>query len=359
MRLLLFNLATDADDPILGFTTRWIQALAKRVEFIHVITMRAGRIDVPENVRVYSVGKEKGYSEPRRAVEFYRHLFWVLQKDRIDACFSHMIPIFTILAAPILKAKRIPIVTWYAHPSLTWQLKLAHHLSDRMVTSLETAYPYRHDKLTVIGQGIDTDLFSPDEQTVPDDPPMILCVGRLSPVKDHPTLLRAAALLRREWGKPFRVVILGGPAGPQDEAYVRSLHRQVEELGLQDIVSFHPPVPMTELPNWYRRCTVLVNLTPTGSGDKVAWEAMACGRPCLVANEGFRETMGEYADLLIFRYRDEVNLASRLEAILNLEPCELNHLGAYLRQRVIEMHSLERLMDILIGLLESVRSRRW
>ena len=26
MRLLLFNLATDADDPILGFTTRWIEA---------------------------------------------------------------------------------------------------------------------------------------------------------------------------------------------------------------------------------------------------------------------------------------------------------------------------------------------
>ena len=195
MRLLLFNLATDADDPILGFTTRWIQALAQRVEFIHVITMRAGRIEVPENVRVYSVGKEKGYSKPRRAVEFYRHLFRILRNDRIDVCFSHMIPIFTVLAAPVLKVKRIPIVTWYAHPSLTWVLKLAHHLSDRMVTSVATAYPYRKDKVVVIGQGIDTDLFCPDG-TPPEEPPMILCVGRLSHVKDHPTLIRAAALLR-------------------------------------------------------------------------------------------------------------------------------------------------------------------
>jgi glycosyltransferase involved in cell wall biosynthesis len=293
MRLLLFNLATDADDPILGFTTRWIQALAKRVEFIHVITMRAGRIEVPENVRVYSVGKEKGYSEPRRAVEFYRHLFRVLREDRIDACFSHMIPIFTVLAAPVLKVKKIPIVTWYAHPSLTWVLKLAHHLSDRMVASVATAYPYRKDKLVVIGQGIDTDLFCPDGSP-PEEPPMILCVGRLSPVKDHPTLIRAAALLRERWKKPFRVVILGGPAGPKDEPYVRSLHRLVEELNLQDIVSFHPPVPQSALPNWYRRCTVHVNLTPTGLelGTKLAWEAMACGRPCLAANEGFRETCG-------------------------------------------------------------------
>lgn len=260
MKLLLFNLATDADDPILGFTTRWIQALAKRVEFIHVITMRAGKVEFPENVQVYSVGKEKGYSEPRRAVEFYRHLFRVLREDCIDACFSHMIPIFTVLAAPVLKVKRIPIVTWYAHPSLTWILKLAHHLSDRMVASVATAYPYRKDKLVVVGQGIDTDFFCPNGSH-PEEPPMILCVGRLSPVKDHPTLIRAAALLRERWQKPFRVVILGGPAGPKDEPYVRSLHQLVEELNLQDIVSFHPPVPQSALPNWYRRCTVHVNLT--------------------------------------------------------------------------------------------------
>jgi glycosyltransferase involved in cell wall biosynthesis len=353
MRLLLFNLATDADDPILGFTTRWIQALAKRVEFIHVITMRAGRIEVPENVRVYSVGKEKGYSEPRRVVEFYRHLFHVLREDRINACFSHMIPVFTILAAPVLKAKKIPIVTWYLHPSLTFILKLAHHLSDKMVTALETSYPYRKDKLIVVGHGIDTDFFCPDGSS-PEEPPMILCVGRLSPVKDHPTLIRAAALLRERWGKPFRVVILGGPAGPKDEPYVRSLHQLVEELNLQDIVSFHPPVPQSALPNWYRRCTVLVNMTPTGSGDKVVWEAMACGRPCLAANEGFRETMGEYADQLLFQYGDVISLAKRLLWILTLDEKRKYVMQEYLCQQVICMHSLDHLVDRLIEILWSL-----
>jgi glycosyltransferase involved in cell wall biosynthesis len=338
----------------LGFTTRWIQALAKRVEFIHVITMRAGRIEVPENVRVYSVGNEKGYSEPRRVVEFYRYLFRVLREDRIDACFSHMIPIFTVLAAPVLKVKKIPIVTWYAHPSLTWVLKLAHHLSDRMVTSVATAYPYRKDKLVVIGQGIDTDLFCPDGSP-PEEPPMILCVGRLSPVKDHPTLIRAAALLRERWKKPFRVVILGGPAGPKDEPYVRSLHQLVEELNLQDIVSFHPPVPQSALPNWYRRCTVHVNLTPTGFGDKVAWEAMACAKPCLVANEGFRETLGEYSNILFFRYNDSIDLASKLSLILDLPFPEQKCIGQYLRERVVQIHSLDKLVMRLTNVFSMIR----
>ena len=355
MRLMLFNLATDADDPILGFTTRWIQALAKRVEFIHVITMRAGRIEVPENVRVYSVGKEKGYSEPRRAVEFYRLLFRILREDRIDACFSHMIPIFTILAAPVLKAKGIPIVTWYAHLSLTWILKLAHHLSDKMVASVPTAYPYRHDKLVVVGQGIDTELFCPDERIKPDNPPMILCVGRLSPVKDHPTLLKAAALLRQEWGHPFQVVILGGPAGPQDEPYVRSLHRMVTELNLQDIVTFHPPVPMTQLPDWYRRCTVCVNLTPTGSGDKVVWEAMSCGRPCVAANGGFRETMGRWAPYLLFRHGDPEDLAQKLKNVLTIGEAKRKIMGEELRQSVLANHSLERLMERLVSIFQEVQ----
>ena len=102
MRLLLFNLATDVDDPVLGFTTRWIWALAKHVQFIYVITMRAGRVVVPDNVRVYSIGKEQGYSEPRRAVAFYRRLLYVLRSESIDVCFSHMSPIFTALAAPVM-----------------------------------------------------------------------------------------------------------------------------------------------------------------------------------------------------------------------------------------------------------------
>ena len=227
MRLLLFNLAMDADDPILGFATHWVSALAKRVESIHVITMRAGRMDLPDNVQVWSVGKEKGYSEPHRAAEFYRLLFQVLRAERIDACFSHMMPLFTVLSAPLLKIRGIPIVTWYAHLSVTRILKAAHWLSDKMIASVPTAYPYKHDKLIAIGQGIDTKLFSPNEESVVEPCPLILCVGRLSPVKDHLTLLRAAWLLRQGSNQHFRIVLVGGPAASRDEAYVRLLHEKI------------------------------------------------------------------------------------------------------------------------------------
>jgi glycosyltransferase involved in cell wall biosynthesis len=350
MRLLWFNLATDLDDPILGFTSAWIREVAQRVDAVRVITMRAGRLNLPANVQVYSVGKEKGHSEPYRLIMFYRHLRRILKEGRVDACFSHMMPLFSALAGPLLKFRQIPLVTWYAHPSLTLTLKVAHHLSDRMVASLPTVYPYRQDKLTVIGQGIDTELFSPDGAK-PSEPPMILCVGRLSPVKDHPTLLRAAALLRERWGRPFRVVMVGSPAGPQDEAYVRSLHEMVGEWGLHDLVRFQPGVPAVELPAWYRQSSVHVNLTPKGFGDKVAWEAMSCGTPCLVANEGFRETLAEYSPFLLFDYQNPVDLHEKLMFLLKQSTLERQRLGQHLRQQVAHRHSLTNLAKKILNIL--------
>ena len=352
MRLLMFNLATDADDPLLGFTTRWIQAIAARVEFVHVITMRAGRFDLPENVRVHSVGKESGYSKPRRALEFYRHLRNVIVQGRIDACFSHMIPIFSLLAAPWLKLRKIPIVTWFAHPSVTSTLRLAHLLSDRMVASLPTAYPYRKDKLIVIGQGIDTDLFCPapaDQQ----EPPIILCVGRLSAVKDHPTLLRAAALLQGRFQRPFRLALVGGPASPADEEYARSLHTQGGELGLSTILDFVPPCPQTALLDWYRRSTIHVNLTPLGFGDKVTWEAMACATLCFASNDGYSETMGRWSDRLLFRQGDAEDLAARLAWALELSDIRRQQIGSNLRSAVLQQHSLTGLAGRLVTVLES------
>lgn len=355
-RLLLFNLVTDAKHPILGFTTQWIRELAARVEHVEVITMCAGDIAVPDNVRVHSAGRERGWSKPRRVLEFYRLLFHVLGTERIDACFSHMIELFSLLAGPFLRARNIPLITWYAHPSVTPTLKLAHRFADRIVTSLPNAYPYKKDKVSVIGQGIDTRLFSPARPapSAEVDPreKVVLCVGRISRVKNHGALLRAVARLPRD----LRVVILGATAGTDDEAYLAELKTIVAEHQLEGIVSFEKPVPPAQLPEHYRRCTVHVNLTPAGFGDKVAWEAMSCGRPCLVANEDFRETLGERCGELLFNGSDPADLAAKIAALLARSPAELDDIGFYLRSQVERLHSLPRLADRIIAELAACRA---
>lgn len=353
MRLLLLNLATDADDPVLGVTTAWIRALAARCESIAVVTMRAGRRDVPPTVRVHSVGGERGFSRPRRLVEFYRRLHAILRAERIDACFSHMASLFSVLAAPVLGRRGIPIVTWYLHPALSPTLRAAHHVSRAVVSATAATYPYRHDKLVTVGHGIDTDLFAPGG-IGPDTPPLIVCAGRLSPVKDHATLLDAARRLKERTSLPFRVAVVGGPATDRDRQHAEYLRREVGRLGLGDRVRFEGAVPMPQLVPWYRRAAVHVNLAPGGFLDKTALEAMSCARPSLVASEAFRETLGPHGDLLLFRPGDAADLAGRLAQVLALpEPARLA-LGQDLRDRVVAAHGLERLAATLVRLLESL-----
>ena len=339
--LLVLNLATDADDPVLGFTTSWIGAFARLCEHVDVITMRVGRLDVPSNVSVHSIGKERGYSEPRRVIEFYRALARVLSARRVDMCFAHMAPLFAVMASPVLAPLRIPIVTWYAHPECSATLRLAHRVSSGVVTSLASAYPHRRDKLQVIGQGIDTDVFragngAPNKR-------LILCAGRLSRVKDHPTLLRAAAILQREAPGSFEMKIVGGTARPEDAAYSSELGIQAREAGLGSAVEFVGPVVRDEMPHWYRRAALHVNLTAKGFGDKVALEAMSCGTPCLTANTDLRQTLGVHAEALLFAPGDAADLASKIRRVLEMPNDRRIEMGTYLREQVVQLHGLHKL----------------
>ena len=62
MRLLICTQAIDKNDPILGFFHRWVIEFAKHFEHISVICLREGTHTLPENVSVYSLGKEGGES---------------------------------------------------------------------------------------------------------------------------------------------------------------------------------------------------------------------------------------------------------------------------------------------------------
>jgi glycosyltransferase involved in cell wall biosynthesis len=345
--ILIFNLLTDVDDGVLGFTTRWINEFARVVPRVSVITMYQGRLEVPGNVSVYSAGRERGWSQPRRALQFYRLLERTLREDRVDMCFSHMMPLFSWMAGPLLQAQRIPLVTWYAHPNLTWSVRAADALSDRMVTSVPSAYPYRRQKLSVIGQGIDLQQFWVDHA---DRDFVILCAGRISRVKNHFTLLRAFRKLLDSTSQPLRLVIVGAKSGGDAEMYFGELLREVTTLQIASSVEFLPPMPQRELVRRYQRCLVHVNLTPAGFGDKVAWESMSCGSVCLVGNPDFLETVGVLRAHLLFHHTDVDQLAQLLGYWVHASAEVRQQAGLYLREQVARLHSVGGLVEKILSL---------
>lgn len=355
MRLLIFNLKTDADDDVLGFTTDWINGLAAHCERVFVITMTSGRIAVAENVNVFSVGKECGHSELRRAFEFYRLLSNLLRRESIDACFAHMMPLFAVMGWPLLRIHRVPIVLWYAHNHVSGMVRLATLLVDRVVTSSRSGFQFATSKLSIIGQGIDVARFRPAEtEAVLPDRFVLLTVGRISPVKRLELLIDAISILpeQRSDGRHIVVRFVGNPLTSRDEEYLAMLRRRAESAGVADRVEFSPACSFTQIDHTYREADLFVNSSDTDSVDKTVLEAMSTGIPVLTSNAAFADIFDrEYAALCQVPKDDVPALADRLQRLIEMPDDARRALGTALRATVQRDHSLGALCSRVIKVL--------
>jgi glycosyltransferase involved in cell wall biosynthesis len=337
MNLLLFNLRVDRDDAALGFTTDWINELAKHFDAITVITMYAGSIAVAPNVQVLSVGREKGHSKPFRAILFYRVLLGVLSTQRIDACFAHMMPLFAAMAAPALKFRGIPTALWYAHNHPSRMLRVADALVDRAFTSVASAYPIPSTKLRVLGQGIDTARFCPVKRSRTASGFVFYTVGRISEVKRLDALITAFDIFRRERpGSDAQLRIVGDCLGAADRAYRLQLDRKVQSAGLGDHVHFVPSVPFHQVHRVHQEGDVFLHANDNGL-DKALLEAMSCAVPAISCHPAVSDVLGEWAA------HDPRDFAQRMIRLADLSPDQRHHIGDGLRAFVLDHHGLSAL----------------
>jgi glycosyltransferase involved in cell wall biosynthesis len=348
-RLLLFNLATDADHPILGFTSDWLRALSLVAEEIDVITMWAGRLELPSNVQVYSVGKERGRNEAARMIEFYRVLRRLLSAHHYEACFAHMMPLFVAMGGPLLRRRRIPITLWYTHSATPPILRLAERFVDRVVTAHNETFKLPSNKVRAIGHAIDLDLFRPMAPDRPNDQPFtVIAVGRVTPIKRVDVMVEALSELASAPEAPGVRLRLVGPIEGPDKEYASALERRASQLGLQGLVEFAGPIQRSRLPFEYSAADVAVNLSPSGAFDKAALEAMACGLPLITSNNALANEVTCVDDRLAIEEPAPALLASALKYLHRMTPQHRRALGATLRARRHE-HSMETLAERLLA----------
>ena len=353
MNLLLFNLAVDADDPVLGFTTSWIQALAKHCDTIHVITMKQGRLELPDNVKVYSVGKERGYSDPRRAIEFYRHLIRILANNSIDACFAHMIPLFAVMGAPLLKIKGIPIILWYAHGHVSPMLRLAEKLVNKIVTSTPEGCRLNSGKIQVIGQGINTNQFYRESRKLFFSSKHIelLYVGRISPVKKIEVIVEALAMLiERNRQLAFSLKIVGPALDEEAKKYEKYLRDKARELGIEYAVIFTGGVPYKEVVEFYRNARFILNPSQTGSMDKTLLEGICAGAIPITSNIAYKDGLLSINPILYTSENTPRAFCDGVENIIKLENFEIDDIIAKCEDWVSRNHSLDSLSDKLLSI---------
>lgn len=287
MNLLMFNLAADAEHVTLAFGLRWVEALAQRFAHIDLVTMYEGRHRLPPNVRVWSVGRERGYPKWFRVLRFYWLVFAVLRQRRPAVVFSHMIPLFSVLFWPLAKLRGLRSILWYAHGAIPPMLRLAHRLVDGIVSSTPEGFRLPSQKATFIGQGIDAELY-PYRPRRRSDVLHIITVGRLAPSKGQDKLVEALAGWRQAGNLPWHLTIVGDATSDSERDYAARVRQLAEDKLPADRVTFTGRLDAEAIAPLLATTDLFINLGTTGSLDKAIVEAMASGCPVISCNDAFR-----------------------------------------------------------------------
>ncbi len=350
MRVVMLVQKIDAADWLLGFTIPWIRELAARVESVDVITLEQCAADLPANVRVYSLGKERGTSRLQQLITFERTIARLA--GLADVIFGHLTPRYTWLAAPFATLHRVPQCLWYTHRHVGPELRMALACVRWVTTAAPNSFPLPSQKLHIMGHGIDSNRYT-SGNALPNDPPLVLAVGRLAPIKHHHILLEAAARLR-DMGILAQFAVAGGIASSDGAAYQNILEKRIAELHMADHFKLLGAVNSDALLDLYRKASIVTNLSPPGLFDKAALEAMLTARPVLVANTAFTGLLGDRSDLLYVPRPDDIAaVTAHLADLLRLSPAERAVIGSGLRERTAQAHSLDRLMNRLVALFSS------
>lgn len=343
MKLLIITQKVDENDQLLGFFIDWIHRFSEKFGKIVIICLEKGEFKLPENVEVISLGKDSRVGKLKILFKFYLLIF--TRRNDYDAVFVHMNPIWVVLGGPYWRLRGKNVFFWYTHKAVTLKLRLAEKFANTIFTASKESFRLKSKKIIITGHGIDTRLFQPGEkltlasssgrEEIKNEKLKILSVGRIAPVKNYETLIKAANILKNR-GENFSVTMIGEAPLEQDKQYEEKLKLLITNYQLQDYFNFVGKVNHKDLPGYYQSHDIFIHLSKTGSLDKTILEAMACGMKVLSSNDASR---GFLSPEMIFDQDNSAELADKIKSVIK------KYSDPALREYVIQNHNLDNLLN--------------
>ncbi len=342
-KLLFVTQVLDVNDSVLGAYHNLVKELAPRFKSIEVICLKEGAHTLPGNVRVHSLGKERGRVPAFVYAVRFKFLAWKLRRE-YDTVFVHMNQEYILIAGPMWKMLGKRIFMWRNHYAGSWLTDSAAAFCTNVLCTSKHSYTAKYKKTLFMPVGVDTERFA-QSLSVSRKPHSILFFARIAPSKRVGMFIDALELLHKR-GAKFQASIYGSPT-PSDQEYYEELKSRVQKNGLMDHVAFHPGVPNKDAPGVYQAHELSVNCSPSGMFDKTLFEAAASGCLVLTSSEDFRDAAGHE-----FYFSTSDELAERL-TYLNLASKETTTLLHTKLQAVVEQHSLSSLCKTLVSVLST------
>ena len=281
-------------------------------------------VDVAPGVRVIqlNVGPVSGVTKeqlPSYIPELSAAFSVALQAETYDVIHSHYW-ISGKVAMPVAKELDIPLVHTMHTMARVKNLNLAEGESpepmirvqgetqvvaaadalvantDAEAASLVSLYEACPDDGSVVSPGCNLKVLTPGAGRasartalgLDPDAHIITFVGRLQPHQGPEVLIRAIAEMvsHSKHLRPKLITNISGGASGANQSEVERLTELVAWLGISDVVRFAPPVPRTDLPQWYRAADLVCVPSYSESFGLVALEAQACGTPVVATAVG-------------------------------------------------------------------------
>jgi glycosyltransferase involved in cell wall biosynthesis len=136
------------------------------------------------------------------------------------------------------------------------------------------------DRVRVIPNGIDARRFEGQADGRDPDHPLVALLGRVVPIKDIKTFIRACAIAHAQ--KPHLRFVVLGPAD-EDPEYADECMRLVADLALGDVLTFAGRV---RIEDWMAKIDLLVLTSLSEAQPLVILEGGACGIPVVAPDVG-------------------------------------------------------------------------
>ena len=279
-----------------------------------------------------------------------------LQRQGIPLVTTIHHPITSDLAIALQNAgsrsERLLIRRW--HSFLRMQKKVARQL-DHLVTVSEAsrndishAFDVPRERLHLVPNGIDTQLFKPDPQAKPAPNVIMATASADAPLKGLNYLLKAVAQLRDD-GCRVKLLLLGKLKEDGETA------RLIRHLGIGEQIEPHRELPAEDVAALYQRaCLAVVPSVYEGFGLPAA-EAMASGVPVIATDGGaLPEVVGDAG--VIVPTRDVDALAKAMKRLLG-NPAERAELARQGRARILEQFSWQAAAERMTGLYRQAMTK--
>ncbi len=300
--LLLINYAMDENSPVFSHQAEAANEISNYFSQVFVLTSKVGSYPPKDNVYVFSTEWQHGRNF-KNVLTFYRHVFYILRKEKIDVVFCHMTDVQSALLSIPLKVLGLHHFLWYAHATKSKFLTFSSYFVTGLITSTRGSLPVYKPNVHIIGQAINVQKF---DYHVRDSFDFVKFVhlGRIDKSKRILEIVKCIEEVKSN-NPRTSLTFYGSPSTLESAVYAEQILLESRGKFEGDWLRFLAPVPRNSIGTLLSNFDVFIH-GYLGSLDKAILEATFIGIPVVTSNPEYLTIFGSWNPHGFISLNDEI-----------------------------------------------------